>query len=76
MTYSTGKTMPVVKNEIAPMAYDVKQVALLLNLSQQMVWKLIYSNNLKSVRFGRAVRILSTDLDAYISSAVTKGMGN
>ena len=45
----------------------IEAVAERLSVSRSMAWKLIDSGALRSVRIGRAVRVLPQDLDDYLA---------
>jgi len=45
----------------------IEAVALRLSVSRSMAWKLIDSGVLRSVRIGRAVRVLPADLEDYLA---------
>lgn len=45
----------------------IEAVAKRLSVSRSMAWKLIDSGVLRSVRIGRAVRVLPSDLEAYLA---------
>ena len=45
----------------------IEAVAKRLSVSRSMAWKLIDSGALRSVRIGRAVRVLPADLEAYLA---------
>ena len=45
----------------------IEAVAERLSVSRSMAWKLIDSGALRSVRIGRAVRVLPHDLDDYLA---------
>jgi excisionase family DNA binding protein len=45
----------------------IEAVAKRLSVSRSMAWKLIDSGVLRSVRIGRAVRVLPADLEAYLA---------
>ncbi len=45
----------------------IEAVAERLSVSRSMAWKLIDSGVLRSVRIGRAVRVLPADLEAYLA---------
>ena len=45
----------------------IEAVAKRLSVSRSMAWKLIDSGVLRSVRIGRAVRVLPQDLEAYLA---------
>lgn len=47
-------------------AMTTKEVADFLNVSNQMVYNLIKSNELSAFKIGNAVRVLSTDLEKYV----------
>ena len=45
----------------------IEAVAERLSVSRSMAWKLVDSGALRSVRIGRAVRVLPQDLDDYLA---------
>ena len=45
----------------------IEAVAERLSVSRSMAWKLIDSGALRSVRIGRAVRVVPADLEAYLA---------
>jgi excisionase family DNA binding protein len=45
-----------------------KEVALVLNISRAMAYRLLQHGELTSVRIGNSVRVLPEDLEAYIKS--------
>ena len=45
----------------------IEAVAERLSVSRSMAWKLIDSGALRSVRIGRAVRVLPADLEDYLA---------
>ena len=45
----------------------IEAVAKRLSVSRSMAWKLIDSGVLRSVRIGRAVRVLPADLEDYLA---------
>ena len=45
----------------------IEQIAERLSVSRSMAWKLIDSGVLRSVRIGRAVRVLPQDLEDYLA---------
>ena len=45
----------------------IEAVAIRLAVSRSMAWKLIDSGVLRSVRIGRAVRVLPADLEDYLA---------
>ena len=45
----------------------IEDVADRLSVSRSMAWKLVDSGALRSVRIGRAVRVLPADLEAYLA---------
>ena len=47
-------------------AKTIKEVAELLNISTQMVYKLIRRGELDAFKIGNAVRVLQSDVDTYI----------
>ena len=50
------------------MAYSPKKVAELLQISEQMVRKLISSRELPSFRVGSLLRVQARDLEAFINA--------
>ena len=64
MTTNTAHTEPAV----APLAYSPKKVAELLQISEQMVRKLIGSRELPSFRVGSLLRVQARDLEAFINA--------
>jgi excisionase family DNA binding protein len=58
----------------APILYTVKDVSLLLQVAQSFVYKLIETNELRAVKFGRAVRIHPQDLEELIARNRTEKM--
>ena len=63
MTYQKATTREI--DELL----TVQDVAGRLNISVSLVYKLITNGEIKSVRFGGAVRVMSTDLEAYVQSS-------
>lgn len=57
--------------ERRPRLYRVKEVARELTMSERHIARLIATNELPVVRFGRAVRISSADVDALIARCRT-----
>jgi excisionase family DNA binding protein len=53
---------------VAPLAYSPKKVAELLQISEQMVRKLISSRELPSFRVGSLLRVQARDLEAFINA--------
>ena len=49
----------------------VSDVAAYLNVSRSFVYKLTGSGELRSVKLGRAIRVLQVDLDNYIRSGLS-----
>jgi excisionase family DNA binding protein len=45
----------------------IEQIAERLSVSRSMAWKIIDQGQLRSVRIGRAVRVLPQDLDDYLA---------
>lgn len=50
----------------ARLAYTVKEAAMLLSLSRSLVYELINAGKLETIKIGRARRITSRQLEAYI----------
>ena len=48
---------------IEPVNATIRQGAQFLNVSETTVWRMVYSKVLRSVRFGRAVRIPWDELE-------------
>ena len=51
----------------------LEEVAELLGVNYQLIYKLVRNGELPAVRIGRIYRITETDLDAYLASARTTG---
>lgn len=49
------------------LAYTVKEAAHLLSLSRSLVYELINAGKIETIRIGRARRITSRQLEAYIN---------
>jgi excisionase family DNA binding protein len=49
------------------LAYTVKETAHLLSLSRSLVYELINAGKIETIRIGRARRITSRQLEAYIN---------
>ncbi len=61
--------MNTIYESLTPILYKPKEVAVLLNISISMVYKLIEIGDLNAVRIGRAVRIRFTEIDKYLNGA-------
>ncbi len=48
--------------------YTCQQVAEMLNINKELVWKHIRDGKITVVKFGREYRIRELDLNAYIES--------
>lgn len=55
------------------LAYTVKEAATLLSLSRSLVYELINAGKLETIKIGRARRITSRQLEAYIQWCETRG---
>jgi len=55
------------------LAYTVKEAAMLLSLSRSLVYELINAGKLETIKIGRARRITSRQLEAYILWCETRG---
>ena len=51
-----------------PKFYTIKEVAEMMKLHENLVRKLIYSQQLRAVLFGTAYRISEEDIDKYIKT--------
>jgi excisionase family DNA binding protein len=51
----------------------IEDIAERLAVSRSMAWKLIANGQLRSLRIGRAVRVLPAELEAYIAHATREG---
>lgn len=56
--------------------YRVEEAAELLSLSRDRVYQLIRSNQLRSVRIGRARRVPARALDDYVARLMRGSAGN
>jgi excisionase family DNA binding protein len=56
--------------------YRVEEAAELLSLSRDRVYQLIRSNQLRSVRIGRARRVPARALDEYVVRLMQGSAGN
>lgn len=50
------------------LAYTVQEAAMLLSLSRSLVYELINAGKIETIKIGRARRITSRQLDAYIQA--------
>jgi excisionase family DNA binding protein len=55
-----------------------KDIATLLKISKALAYRLIANGDIKSVRFGRTVRVSQESLEAFLSdkSTIERGDGN
>lgn len=56
--------------------YRVEEAAELLSLSRDRVYQLIRSNQLRSVRIGRARRVPARAIDEYVARLMRGNAGN
>ena len=61
-----GKPVDAMDGDSGPLL-RIEQIAERLSVSRSMAWKLIDSGMLRSVRIGRAVRVLPADLEDYLA---------
>ena len=61
-----GKPVDAMDGDIGRLL-RIEAVAERLSVSRSMAWKLVDSGALRSVRIGRAVRVLPADLEAYLA---------
>ena len=54
-------------NAVDVSMYRVDQAARFLGVSRRMVYKLIWSGRIQTVRIGRAVRIQRADLESFVA---------
>lgn len=45
----------------------IEDVAERMSVSRSFAWKLVSAGDIRSIRIGRAVRVRSADLDAYLA---------
>lgn len=50
--------------------YKVRETASCLNVSTQLVYKLVREGRIKAVRIGSAIRIPASSIEGYIQSAL------
>lgn len=55
--------------------YSLEEVAELLGVNYQLIYKLVRSGALPAARIGKVYRILRRDLDAYIEQSKTQTTG-
>lgn len=60
-------------NQPTRLAYTVKEAALLLSLSRSLVYELINSGRIETIKIGRARRITSGQLERYIQGCELGG---
>jgi excisionase family DNA binding protein len=54
------------------LAYTVKETAMLLSLSRSLVYELINAGKIETIKIGRARRITSRQLEAYIQGCESR----
>lgn len=55
-------------NTTQKLAYTVKEAANLLSLSRSMLYELIHTNRIETIKIGRSRRITATQLTNYVQS--------
>lgn len=50
-----------------PDVLTVAEVAKFLRLSTRMIYQLIREEQFKAIHYGRAIRVLKTDLESYLT---------
>ena len=65
-TFSKSQTTPA-----TPILLRAEKVAKILNVSVSLVYKLIETGTMPTVRINRSVRVKQSDLDRYIDSCWT-----